>query len=97
MPKGPQGIVDAIITWSGGKHDWCLLSRCIWEQLCLDSWKITLSEHVPTFQGKHRVSTVLTMKAMLLEGKCVNCKIEAQNHVFSVELGKLGANPPPSF
>lgn len=32
------------------------------------------------------------LKALLLEGKRVNWKIEEANHVFSVELGKTGEN-----
>lgn len=33
------------------------------------------------------------LKAMLLEGKSVNWKMEVPNHVFPVALGKMRANP----
>lgn len=59
-------------------------------------WVIGTS-HYLNMSSHFRASTVLTMKAMPLKGKCVNWKMEAANHVFSVDLGKLGTNPPPSF
>lgn len=59
-------------------------------------WVVGTSRYL-NMSSHFRVSTVLAMKAMPLEGKCVNWKMEAANHVFSVGLGKLGANPPSSF
>lgn len=63
-------------------------NSCVW---------VVGTSHYLSMSSHFRVSTVLTMKAMPLEGKCVNWKMEAANHVFSVGLGHTGANTLPSF
>lgn len=55
------------------------------------------TSHYLNMSSHFTVSTEPNRKAMPLEGKRINWKMEAANNVFSVGLGKLGANPPPSF